>query len=156
MCHPYGKRALCLTAVDRHYAAADDLRHICAGVDRNDDYTRGYQRKRLPAVHKGVAPEDHNGLHHHRRAAEYFDIYRDKRVDYPLQHAQRQVARFRRGADNACHKPDQKPGKRACERYEKRVFNAAQKLRIILDGNIYDFVEEIHCLYHFITTRLEV
>ena len=71
--HADGLGALGLAGVDRQDAAADGLRHIGAGVDGNDE-----ERCR-PHVH--VDPEQHgravideHRLHHHRGAAEHFNV----------------------------------------------------------------------------------
>ena len=163
MGHADAHGALKLTLVDGDDAAADDLGHVSAGVDRNDQYAGGNERQRAAAGGEGVAPVNDHRLHHHGRAAENLDINGNDGVEDPVERTHKAVAGKGRRADDAGQKADDETGHGAGKRNEHRVAHAAEQLGIVFRNYVDYVLKKAHgCLpalsvnyLRMITTRLD-
>lgn len=137
-------RALELSFGNGYDTAPDDFRHVRAGVDRNDKQAGKDYVQRDAVVDKRKAPENYHCLHHHRRAAEYFDVSRKYPVGNFFQNSQKLV--FRRGhrAEYADKQTDDKTDYRTDYRYEHRVTDALEYHLVIFGKYISHFLKNVH------------
>ena len=143
---PTDVRALELSLIDGNDAAADDLGHVSAGVDGDDEQARRNERQRRAVVQKGVAPVDDHRLDHHRRAAEDLNVDGDDGVDDLMERAEYCVFRFRRGADDARKQTDQKAGGCTDQGNEHRIADAGKQIAVILADDSEYFSDKFHLI----------
>ena len=146
MRHADGIRALELSAVDGDDAAADDLGHVSAGVNRDDEQARRNERQRRAVIQKGVAPVDDHRLDHHRRTAEDFNVDGDDGVDDLMERAEYCIFRFRRGADDARKQTDQEASGCTDQGNEHRIADAGKQVAVILTDDSEYFSDKFHLI----------
>lgn len=109
MRHTDRVRALELSFVDRNNAAADDFRHVCAGIDRYDYDSRRNKRQRTSAACECVTPVDNHRLNHHRRTAENLDVRVENKVGDLLQNSYGFMLRYGYRAETPINSPINSP-----------------------------------------------
>ena len=145
--HADGVGAFQLPLVDGNDAAADNLCHVGAGVNGDDEKTGRNQRQRRAVIQESVAPVDDHRLDHHRRAAEDFDVDGNDGVDDFVQHAHNGVFGARRGADDARKQTDQKAGGCTDQGNEHRIADAGKQVAVILADDSEYFSDKFHLLF---------
>ena len=123
-----------MACADGDDAAADDFGHIRACIDGDDEDSRKGRIHEHARVLRAVIND--NGLHNHRRAAEYLNIDVHQHMHEPEQAALDDHAciraglflfRQRNGANDGHEQAEREAQRRACQRDEQGHARSAQE-----------------------------